>query len=168
MNSSILTSFAWPGSPEEASIKLRLIQRLATYQEVMLQGNYELVHGRILLVGDCPSPSRPDDEHYHFTPFFSMHNSSLWLNKQLEKYQIDEANLAWLNSTRFDGTPENIDVVSRLAPSKIVALGGAASKWLGNIKHDVVSHPQHQKRFLSTQEYPLMQLLGGKLLQEQH
>jgi|GEM_PF-1278986 len=167
MHSSILTSFAWPGEPEEASIKLRLVQRLATYHEVMTYGKYELVHGRILLVGDTPSPSRPDDVNYHFTPFFSMHNSSRWLNKQLEKYQIDESRLAWLNSTRFDGTPEDVRIISLLNPSRIIALGGAASKWLGNIQHEVVGHPQHQKRFLSTQEYPLMQLLGGKLIEEQ-
>lgn len=159
MNSSILTSFAWPGEPEEASIKLRLIQRLATYHEVMSYGNYELVHGRILLVGDCPSPSRPDDENYHFTPFFSMHNSSLWLNKQLEKYKIAESKLSWVNSARFDGTPENVDIVPKLMPAKIIALGSTASKWLGNIKHVAVNHPQHQKRFLSTQDYQLMELL---------
>jgi hypothetical protein len=156
---SILNAFAWPGEPEEASIKLRLIQRLATYSEVIIRQKYELAHGRILLVGDRPGPSRPNDAHYHFTPFFSLKNSSMWLNKQLEKYQIDEAALAWLNSTRFDDTPENIQLITLLRPSKIIALGEAASQWLDQHEHVRVNHPQYQKRFLSTQQYQLIQLL---------
>ena len=40
---------------------------------------------KVLIVGDCPAPSAPDDPDFHYTPFAALWNSSLFLNLGLHQ-----------------------------------------------------------------------------------
>jgi hypothetical protein len=114
----------------------------------------------ILLVGDRPAPSAPDDKDFHYTPFGALRNSSLWLNLQLHAHDIPEENLIWMNAADLHGAPTSYDLLVG-EYSNIVALGGNAARWLtvGGIDAVQVYHPQAWKRFKGKEPYPLMQLL---------
>ena len=117
--------------------------------------------GEILLVGDRPAPDAPNDPNFHFTPFGAHRHSSLWLNKLLEQYAIDESQLGWMNACTRDGTPSD-DTALSYDWSQVIALGGVASKYLAKrgAKHQQFMHPQAWKRFHSKELYPLIPVLS--------
>jgi hypothetical protein len=114
----------------------------------------------ILLVGDSPAPDAPDDPGFHYTPFGAPRNSSLWLNRLLEQFKIDEAQLGWMNAYDKAGLPTNPRPLS-YRWSQIIALGGSPSSWLKRhgIEHRQFMHPQAWKRFHSKEPYPLIPIL---------
>jgi hypothetical protein len=116
----------------------------------------------VLLVGDRPAPSAPDDANFHYTPFGALWNSSLYVNMELHKGGIDEARLAWVNSADFHGVPQDYSVLD-LPWKHVIALGGAGSKWLKKspqkIPHEIFHHPSSWKRFHSKEPYPLIDYL---------
>lgn len=118
---------------------------------------------KILIVGDCPAPSAPNDPDFHYTPFAALCHSSLYLNLQLHQGGIPESSLAWVNSADFHGNKAGYDVL-RHPWSHIIALGGAAEKWLRHCPFQIsqyakVQHPSAWKRFHYSEPYPLVCLL---------
>lgn len=153
----------------------RLQIRLDDYLK-LVDEDYHLIQNRILLVGDKPGNAAPIEPGYHHTPFHSMKNCSGYLNILLDEYGIDERELIWINaiSNRSVENPNHylgaekylveryemgIDIVSRLNPRAIIALGNLASRWLRDIPHEKQPHPQYWTRFHSKKEYPLLPLL---------
>lgn len=141
-------------------IEVRLETRRVHYLRA-LKGRYGHFDG-VLLVGDKPGPSAPQDPGYHHTPFYSTKHCSGWLNALLHVEGIPEEALVWVNSADKDGNPTDPKIVKKLNPDLIVALGGNAEKWLkkngiqGYVK---VDHPQAHKRFKNAKPYPLMDIL---------
>jgi hypothetical protein len=119
---------------------------------------------RILLVGDRPAPSAPDDPEFHYTPFGALWNSSLWINQQLENAEIPESSTAWINAHHFDGRPNSLELLKRDWKS-IVVLGGNAEKWAvkSGAQFHRAAHPAYWKRFNSGLEYPLINFLNQEL-----
>ena len=145
--------------------KLDAITRVAIADRVLFRENRYLAMqagewkpaGEILLVGDRPAPSAPDDPTFHYTPFSALWNSSLWLNLQLHRFQIPEAALAWVNAADLQGIATDPQVLSNRW-SQIIALGGNAGRWLmqNAVTHHRVMHPQAWKRFHAKEPYPLL------------
>ena len=121
--------------------------------------------GNILLVGDRPAPSAPDDPTFHYTPFGALWNSSLWLNLLLHRANIPEQELSWVNAADFHGRPTDKQILNAKW-QLIIALGGSAAKWIKptGITFEQVQHPAAWKRFHSKEEYPLIQLLHSHLI----
>ena len=127
--------------------------------------NPEWVPNAIIIVGDRPGPAAPTDPSYHHhTPFYSTKHCSGWLNAALYLEGIPEERLIWLNSADKDGNQTNFDILLKLEPDTVIALGENAEAWLR--KSDVLSewykfnHPQYWKRFKNSQSYPLIEFLG--------
>ena len=129
--------------------------------DIRLFNFINMPQNKILIVGDRPGPSAPIDPNYHHTPFYSMKHCSGWLNKLLDGSGIDENKLLWINTYDKDGIPNKISPHS-LKPSKIIALGGNASKWVKSFKVSFTStyHPQYWKRFRNKEIYPLLNILN--------
>lgn len=115
---------------------------------------------KILIVGDCPAPSAPDDAEFHYTPFGALWNSSLFLNLGLHTHGIDESSLAWVNAADFHKRPTDHSILDHQW-SLIVALGGAAEKWVKKAGKECVrfDHPAYHKRFHGKAPYPLFEFL---------
>jgi hypothetical protein len=154
-----LKAFQALDKPVRMAIINRIIFRKRRF--LALQAGTWQPAGHILLVGDRPAPSAPDDPNFHYTPFGALWNSSLWVNQQLEQFAIDEDVLGWVNSADLHGKPLPHDVL-KLQWSQVIALGGNASKWLrgADVEHQLVQHPQAWKRFHGKEPYPLIGLLS--------
>ena len=107
-------------------------------------------------------------------PFIAKGESSLWLAQQLDRAEIKEAELYWVNALDQKGIETSPAFIEQLQPTKIIALGKAAEIWCK--KHltstfakglDVraVPHPQFWKRFMSHEPYPLFEALDKSPLQ---
>jgi hypothetical protein len=122
----------------------------------------DMVRGKILLIGDRPAPSAPDDPEFHYTPFAALWHSSLWLNLKLHEADVPEEQLCWINSADFHGQPTRYGVMLG-EYSKVICLGGAAEAWLKKADptraYEKVHHPSSWKRFNSGKPYPLIELL---------
>lgn len=129
--------------------------------------------GKILLIGDKPAPSAPDDPGFHYTPFAALWHSSLYINKALHDAGIDEAWLFWENAYTLHDVPKDGAILTE-DWGLVVALGGAAHRWMlknGRKPDATVHHPAAWKRFHSKESYPLIEELlkfidGRKLLPE--
>lgn len=119
---------------------------------------------QVLLVGDMPAPSAPDDPDFHYTPFGALWNSSLFVNLALQEAGIPEDRLAWVNAANFLKSPTPYTVLDHPWPL-VVALGGNAEKWFMKsgraFRFERFDHPAYHKRFHGKAEYPL-----GKFLKE--
>lgn len=119
---------------------------------------------KVLIVGDCPAPSAPDDPTFHYTPFAALWNSSLFLNLGLHEHGISESELAWVNAADFHKRPTPPAILAHRWPL-IVALGGAAEKWVKKHGLECVrfDHPAYHKRFHGKKPYPLFEFLKEHL-----
>lgn len=119
---------------------------------------------KVLLVGDCPAPDAPDDLDFHYTPFGALWHSSLYLNVGLHSAKISEENLAWINAADHKKNPTKTDILEFDWP-QIIALGGAAEKWIKRAGYDCVKfdHPAYHKRFHNKRPYPLFDFLKEKI-----
>lgn len=156
-------SYAALPAVDKQEIASRLDTRKHIYTGI-LSGGVETVE--VLLVGDRPGPSAPKHDLYVHTPFFSVKHCSGWLNALLHANSIPEHRLAWINSSDRVGTPLNFDIVRKLRPTRILALGGNAERWLiknGCSSYIKVDHPQYWKRFKNSQPYPLVDALKTAL-----
>ena len=116
-----------------------------------------------MIIGERPNIKtwKPGRDHHAFC---ALNNSSWWLNLHLEESSIDEDGLYWVNSHFADGTPIDLDdLVSKLNPSKIVSLGGIASKVASKYEHVKVPHPSYWKRFHNKKPYPLGEILSSQV-----
>jgi len=117
------------------------------------------LHSKVILVGDKPSELTDYDSLTQW-PFcsFSNQGSSLWLTKQLENAGIPESDLMWVNQS------SGLSWIERVYNRPVIALGSEAALRLTQLRsirtvvHEV-PHPQHHKRFRSSEEYPLIPLL---------
>ena len=151
-------SFRLLDEPSKAAVQKRLDVRKSIFKKFKL-GRWQ---GGVLIVGDRPGPSAPKEPGYHHTPFYSTKHCSGWLNAVLHVEGISETNLVWINAADEKGQDTSFDLVERLHPEAIVALGGNAEKWLkknGCTCFIKVTHPQYHKRFKNSERYELLDVL---------
>lgn len=124
--------------------------------DVQSAGNWRAPY---VLVGEKFADHKDYDLFYQW-PFASFSNigCSRWLTQQLEKINVRECDLFWLNAD------QNLAVLAGDSPAYrlVVALGSEASQALTlvNIQHSTVPHPQYWKRFIDAHSYtPLLGLL---------
>lgn len=104
------------------------------------------LHASVVLVGESYGPVKEHDL-YHQYPFvsFSRAGCSQWLTEHLERVEVSEADLLWVNAdTRF------LPRVVGFGPRRcVLALGEKAHRELEahGIEHETFEHPQHTKRF---------------------
>ncbi|MEM2159651.1 MAG: hypothetical protein QXN55_01700 [Candidatus Nitrosotenuis sp.] len=119
--------------------------------------------GKILLVGDKPGPGIINEpEGYIPVPFNGYKHSSLWLNRLLDKHNIPEEKLTWINAFYLEGQPSQKEEYYKRQPRAVIGLGIIAQNWLKNVgckDFYCMDHPQFWKRFKSKQFYPLITLL---------
>lgn len=110
-------------------------------------------HEATLLVGDRYNHGGPGVKIPKQLPFapFTNRGCSAWFAEKLEALGIPERDLYWVNATGPDGRATNPAFVERLAPRRVIALGGNAERWCrdsaGLQDFRTVNHPSHQKRF---------------------
>lgn len=119
-------------------------------------------NGQMLIVGD--EPSKRGHLSAKNLVFISDHDGgcSAWMTDQLEKWKVPERDLYWINSRSWDGLRTSDKFLSRLQPSRVVALGKRAKLWCSEagIENAVeVPHPQYWKRFRAHEFYPLREAL---------
>ena len=112
-----------------------------------------------LIVGDTPGKNSQGLN----TPFVGS-GSGKWLSEQLEKTNIVEEDLYWINSKDNFGVEADINIGEELNPSKVIALGNNALEWIDKVKFrgcsvHKVPHPQYWKRFKNKEPYPLFDVL---------
>lgn len=107
----------------------------------------------ILLVGD-----RPTRDNIGQLPFIHDKGCAPWLAHQMNRSNIDENMLYWINSANVNGTFTSGHFIEELNPRLVIALGDHASDWCNHrdIDHIRVPHPQYWRRFRSQQRYPLL------------
>jgi hypothetical protein len=142
-----------------------LIMRVAFRKRrfLAMQAGQWVPKGQLLLIGDRPAPSAPNDPNFHYTPFGALENCSLWLNIQLERAGVPEDQLGWLNAADFNGNDTDSRYLD-LPWGRRICLGANASKWAKGAGIDVlqVHHPQAWKRFHARDPYPLIKFLQPK------
>jgi hypothetical protein len=148
----------------DAGLQKALLRRVAVRQERYIAMNnqrWKPMNGEILLMGDRPAPSAPNDPTFHFTPFAALTHSSLYLNVLLEQFAIDEEQLGWMNAYDRAGIATDTRPLS-YRWSHVFALGFSPSSFLtkAGVPHTRVMHPQAWKRFHSKEPYPLIGLLS--------
>lgn len=141
----------------DADTRAALANRVSSRKRRFVSG---LTTSNVLLIGDRPAPSAPDDPKFHYTPFGAMWNSSLWLNLLLHHANIPETELSWVNAADFYGRSTDKNILKE--PWKlIIALGGNAAGWIKSeeVPFIKVHHPSAWKRFHSKEPYPLIEVL---------
>ena len=107
----------------------------------------------VCIVGEAFT-ERKDNDAWQQYPFvsFNRQGCSAWLADYLESLNVREDELCWANA---DFDLELLD--ASISAQSYVALGATAAKALDDagLNYTLVSHPQHQKRFNSHDEYPL-------------
>lgn len=154
-----------------ADLQDKILRRLSARRHAYMLALQRGYSGSVkaIILGDKPGPGRPTTAGFHFTPFFSTRNSSLWLNKMLEENDIDESRLLWFNVEMADGSsldPIHLEDMKRFNPT-IICLGGQAEMWMRRnaptSPYVKVFHPQYAKRFRSNEPYALIDELKKAL-----
>lgn len=150
---------------EKEQVLRNLEIRRARFEHFILQGKKptkKFPRPEVVIIGDRPGPSAPQDPDYHHTPFYSTKHCSGWLNALLWEWGIDENRLLWLNAYDKDGVPTDDKLLENNAPNSqfpsIIVLGGNAEKWVkknGWTSYMKVDHPQYHKRFKNKERYDL-------------
>lgn len=115
-------------------------------------GNWQAEY---VLIGEAFAERKDLDAWYQW-PFasFSPEGCSQWLTSQLP---VGEDKLLWVNAD------QDLSFLYELSSKKVIALGSAAYSQLYKLKIAAtqVPHPQHHKRFDTSKQYQLIELLGG-------
>jgi len=119
-------------------------------------GSIEL--SKFVLIGESPANETTNKRYY---PFCDIAGCSGWLNLLLNKEEINEEKLFWINAHHLDGSPNDVRLLDLLEGKQIICLGKKAEKWVKPTgkKYVEVPHPQYWKRFKSKEKYPLIDLL---------
>lgn len=120
-----------------------------------------------LLVGEATSDAHNADLPF-IAPSLKQDNCSAWLVTELEKHNIKESELYWINAKNRDGGSTSPDFLEKLRPARVIALGSVAAAWCHKIARvggaEValfeLPHPQHWKRFHHHEPYALFDILG--------
>lgn len=127
--------------------------------DVMSAGNLAAIKHGVVLVGQDFAERKDQDPFYQW-PFASFNRAgcSQWLAEVLERAEISEADLFWINAD------QNLRIIEEART--VVALGGQASTELSmkGIKHITVAHPQHQRRFGGSSRYELINILRERII----
>jgi hypothetical protein len=111
----------------------------------------------VALVGEKPSDMKTQDSVIQ-VPFasFSGLGSSQWLTSQLEAIGVQENQLFWINAS------DDVALLKKMHLDAVFGLGTAASHALelASVNHIKVDHPQHHRRFKSSQPYKLLECLN--------
>lgn len=118
----------------------------------------------VLLVGDRHGPSiQPYAVDYNLA-FCDMAKagSSFWLSQQLDKANVQEKHLYWINAYDKEDIPTEPGFIEQLKPVAICALGDRAARWCqsNSLRYEHFTHPQYHKRFEHSQPYPLIEFLA--------
>lgn len=116
--------------------------------------------GNVLIIGE--QSAKPPLDPIGQDPFCGMKGSSKWLNKQLEKNNIKEEKLFWINALNLDGSKADVlKIFILLNPRNVITLGNIADNLCNenNIFHNKIPHPAYWSRFKSKQKYPLFDYL---------
>lgn len=131
------------------------------------------IDAEVLIIGDEFADHQECDPFYQW-PFASFSNQgcSRWLATQLDKHQISERDLSWVNQDRLSKETLKAIIKSNHNIQSIVCLGDkawntvnawAADENLMSIRFEEVPHPQWWKRFNNSQPYSLISLLKDLL-----
>lgn len=125
-------------------------------------GNWE--PGKVvLLVGDRHGPSiQPYRVDWNLA-FCDMAKagSSYWLSDQLDKGEISEKHLYWINAFNSSDEATNPSFIEYLKPVSVLSLGDIAARWcqINHIRYEPFKHPQFHKRFQFNEPYPMIDRL---------
>ncbi len=124
--------------------------------------------GVTLMVGEQVNVNNDANGFGPFISDISTNGCGPWLAKQLESYGVPESELYWVNARRPNGDWEDPYFISKLRPSRIIALGKTADEWVGTVASLIdwvgvirsdqiftVGHPSYWKRFRYNYPYPL-------------
>lgn len=110
----------------------------------------------ILVVGEQYNVNgRPEGPHI---PFVGTGRNGFWLAEQLEIAGLKESDLMWVNCLSPRGVKESPELITKLQPRVILALGKVAATWAqlsGSAKVLEVPHPAFWTRFHGKEVYPL-------------
>jgi len=125
--------------------------------EVVSAGNLLAMEHGVVLVGDSFAERKDQDPFYQW-PFgsFSRSGCSAWLAEVLERAEISEADLFWVNAD------QDLDLIfDKSLKMKVIALGDKASRVLSSmgIQHKQATHPQYHKRFSAGFRYGLTNMI---------
>lgn len=108
----------------------------------------------VVLVGEGFAERKEWDAWYQW-PFgsFSGEGCSKWLTEELNRAQIREDQLLWVNAD------QPLDLLELSHEPQVIALGQVAASacYAHKLRAKVVDHPQYWKRFKASQTYPLIQ-----------
>lgn len=129
--------------------------------EVCSVGSLAAIEYGVVLVGDGFAERKDQDAFYQW-PFgsFSRSGCSSWLAELLERYEVSELELFWVNAD------QNLRLIfGRGTQMNAIALGDKASRALSDldIRHKKVAHPQYHKRFASGARYDLINMIQKHL-----
>lgn len=114
------------------------------------------LNARVILVGESFAEPKNEDAWYQW-PFasFSKQGCSAWLTGQLVNAGITEDKLFWINAD------QDLTTIIPAGHARVFALGAKADEALDKlaINHYAVKHPQHHKRFMANEPYPLITML---------
>jgi hypothetical protein len=119
--------------------------------ELASAGNF---NAPVVLVGEGFAERKDLDPWYQW-PFasFNSEGCSKWLTDTLDKADVRERDLCWVNAD------QELDLLELAPEQQVLALGVLASAELykRRIRHVAIDHPQYHKRFKSSHPYPLIQ-----------
>jgi hypothetical protein len=122
-------------------------------------GAWSALDDGVVLVGQDYAEVKDVDPLYRW-PFASFNRGgcSQWLAQELERAEVPESRLFWINA---DQPLELLPPIS----GRVIALGRQAGQRLAalNIHRDEVQHPQHHKCFAHRARYPLIDMIKEAL-----
>lgn len=147
------------GVPPGKNDDLLQMMEIWDVNKMWSEGIGRFTAGNTLFVGDTPGKNSMGFN----TPFVGS-GSGRWLTELLEIAEIHEGFYYWINAKDGYGKPADTSIMDELRPSRVIAFGNEADKWVDKaIRLDVeyikVPHPQYWKRFKSGEPYPLIDWL---------
>ena len=110
----------------------------------------------IMIVGEQYNVNgRPQGPHI---PFVGTGRNGFWFTQQLEMIGLSERDLMWTNAFTPNGLKNSPEIITKLKPRIIIALGNTAAAWSvfsRDTKLITVPHPAYWARFKSKEQYPL-------------
>lgn len=127
-------------------------------------------NAKVVIVGEDFGEHKNNDALYQH-PFGSLNGTgcSLWLSDQLDRADISEQSLMWVNADELERVPEFVEWHDG---KRFITLGDKASEVVGRLHaklpgytrtHLAAPHPQYWKRFQNARPYPLIGILKETL-----
>lgn len=124
--------------------------------EIGSAGAWSALTSGVTLVGQDYAALKDTDPFYRW-PFASFQRGgcSQWLAQELERAEISEGRLFWVNAD------QPLELISELGDGLVVALGTAAATRLKDLGVSCIEvpHPQYHKRFAHRARYELIDVI---------